>query len=105
MRVVGNLHQGADDDEHTSSGVWWDGSEDRCEEDGDEEAETRCHGSETGGTTLRYTGAGFDVSCDRGGAEQSPNRDAEGVDQIGDSRAFEILRLLVDSSAESLVKR
>lgn len=94
-------HHGSDDDERAAGGPGRDGGENWREEDGDEEAEAGRDGCETCRAAFRDAGAGFDEGGNWGAAEERADCYAEGVDEVGDGGAFEVLGLFVDGTGEA----
>lgn len=84
-------HHGTDQNQHAASGPRRDRGKDGSKEDGDEEADTGHHGSETSLATFRDTSTGLDKGGDWGSTEQSTNGDADGVDHVGDRGTLEVL--------------
>jgi hypothetical protein len=75
-------HHGSDDDQSTASSPWRDGGEDRCEEDGDEEADSGGDSGETGLATFGDTSTRLDESGDGGEAEEGADGDTEGCGML-----------------------
>jgi hypothetical protein len=94
-------HHGADDDESAAGGPRRDGGEDGREEDGDEEAEAGCDCGKAGGAAFGNASAGFDEGGDGRAAEERADGDAEGIDEVGDGGALEVLSFFVDGASEA----
>lgn len=101
VRVWSNLHQGSNNDQRSTSGIWRDRGEDGSKEDCDEEAEAADNSGESGLATFGNTGTRFDECSDRRRAKQGTDGDTNGINQIGYSRTFEILSLFIDGSGKS----
>lgn len=93
-------HHATNNDQGTAGSPWWDRGKDWREEDGDKEAETGNHGSDTSLTTLGNTSSGLNESSDWGKTEDGTNGDAESIDQVGNSGTLEILGNWVDGTCE-----
>ena len=94
-------HHAADKDQSTTSRPRWDGSEDGCKEQGDEEADTCSHGCEAGTTTFLDTRTRLDESSDRRGAEKGADGDGEGISAVGDGALGEVTSVRIDDTRET----
>jgi hypothetical protein len=99
--LCGLGHQRADDNQSAASCPRWNRGEDGREENGDEEAETRKHSSETSLASLGNTRSGFDKGGDGRRAKERADGNTDGVDTVGDGRVLKVLGTLVDLTGEA----